>query len=134
MQVSEVMSKGVVSASVRDSIKHVAARMRDEDIGAMPVMENDRPVGMITDRDIVITCVADGHSLDESIEHAMSREVVSVKQDQDLEEVSRLMAERQISRVLVVDDGDRPVGMIGLQDLSQKNERLAGDTVTEIKQ
>jgi CBS domain-containing protein len=128
------MSKGVVSASVRDSIKHVAARMRDEDIGAMPVMENDRPVGMITDRDIVITCVADGHSLDESIEHAMSREVVSVKQDQDLEEVSRLMAERQISRVLVVDDGDRPVGMIGLQDLSQKNERLAGDTVTEIKQ
>jgi CBS domain-containing protein len=121
MQVSEVMHKGVSTVQINDSIKRVAALMKREDIGSVPVYKNERPVGFVTDRDIVISCIAEGHSVEDHISHAMTREIVYVSEDADIEEARKLMQTNQISRLLVVDNGHNPVGMLSLHDLAINN-------------
>lgn len=134
MQVSEIMHKGIVSVNVNESVRKVAQLMKQEDIGAIPVLDKDKPVGFVTDRDIVISCVAEGYNLDEPISHAMSDEIVSVTEDQDIKEASRLMSEKQISRILVVDKAQKPVGIVSLKDLTQEDEDISEETLTNIKQ
>jgi CBS domain-containing protein len=136
MQVSEIMHQGVVTANINDTIKQVATMMKEEDIGAIPVMEDGKPVGFVTDRDIVVTCVADGHSLEDPISHAMTEDVICIDQDQDVEEASRLMQEKRISRLLVLDQTEKPVGMLSLQDISENVEadELASETLSKIKE
>lgn len=133
MQVSEVMHKGVSTVQIHDSIKKVAALMKREDIGAVPVYKNERPVGFVTDRDIVVSCVAHGHPVDDPISHAMSRDVVFVHENDDINIATQLMKENQVSRLLVVDEGERPVGMLSIQDISRFTTRETGDVVTDIK-
>ncbi|MFL5785319.1 MAG: CBS domain-containing protein [Bacteriovoracaceae bacterium] len=134
MQISEVMHKDIKFANINDSVKKVAEMMKSDDIGSVPVMDGNKPVGIVTDRDIVIKCVADGADLNASIKSAMTTDVVCIKQSQSLEEASKLMAQRQISRVVVVDDSDKPVGIVSLHDLTQEDEDLAEETVNRIKQ
>lgn len=133
MQVSEVMHKGVSTVQIHDSIKKVAALMKREDIGAVPVYKNERPVGFVTDRDIVISCVAHGHPVDDPISHAMSRDIVFVHEKDDINVATQLMKENQVSRLLVVNEGEQPVGMLTLQDISKVTTRETGDVVTDIK-
>ncbi len=135
MQVSEVMHKGVNTVQIHDSIKKVAALMKREDIGAVPVYKNERPVGFVTDRDIVVSCVAHGHPADDPISHAMTREILFVHEKDDLSIASQLMRDNQISRLLVLDDGENPVGMLTLQDISKysNDEGLKAQIMTDIK-
>lgn len=135
MQVSEVMHKGVSTVQIHDSLKKVAAIMKREDIGSLPVFKNERPVGFVTDRDIVISCVAEGHTADDPVSHAMRREVISCKASDDISHALKLMRENQISRLLVVDDGERPVGMITLHDigLNTNDDALKASIISEIK-
>lgn len=132
MQVSEIMHKGVTSANLNDSVRRVAELMRQEDVGAVPILENDKPIGIVTDRDIVVSCVAEGYSPDKPISHAMNEDVICVQEDQDVEEASRLMKDNQVSRVLVVDASERPVGMVSLQDLTKAQGQ--GEVLNQIKQ
>lgn len=135
MQVSEIMHKGITTVNVNDSVRRVAELMRQEDIGAVPVLENNRPIGFVTDRDIVISCVAEGYSMDKPISHAMNKDVICVKEDQDIEEATRLMEENQVSRILVVDDNERPIGMISLHDLTESHDdEENAETLSRIKQ
>ena len=135
MQVSEIMHKGVTSVNLNDSVRRVAELMRQEDVGAVPILENNKPIGIVTDRDIVISCVAEGYSLDKPISHAMNEDVICVKENQDVEEASRLMKDNQVSRVLVVDSSERPVGMVSLQDLTKaQDQRKQGEVLNQIKQ
>jgi predicted transcriptional regulator len=135
MQVSEVMHKGVSTVQINDSIKKVAALMKREDIGAVPVFKNERPVGFVTDRDIVISCVAEGHPIDNPVSHAMNRDIISVRENDDVNIATKLMRDNQISRLLVVDAGDNPVGMVTLQDLSRftTDDELKASVITDIK-
>lgn len=134
MQVSEIMHKGVTSVNINESVRKVAELMRQEDIGAVPVMENNRPVGFVTDRDIVISCVAEGYNLDASISHAMNEDIYCVTEDQEVEEATRIMKDKQVSRVLVVDKKNQPVGMVSLQNLTDSyEEEESGDTLSKIK-
>lgn len=135
MKVSEVMHEGVITAQVADSIRNVARLMKENDIGAVPIFENDSPAGFVTDRDIVIACAEEGSSLDDEISTAMSPEMIAVSPDKDLTEAARIMEERQISRLLVIDN-NRPVGIITLQDLtaSLDNSHLKAEIIEEIKQ
>lgn len=135
MLVSEIMHKGITTVNVNDSVRRVAELMRQEDIGAVPVLENNRPIGFVTDRDIVISCVAEGYSMDKPISHAMNEDVICVKEDQDIEEATRLMEENQVSRVLVVDDNERPIGMVSLHDLTESHDdEENAETLSRIKQ
>ena len=135
MQVSQVMHKGVSTVQINDSIKKVAALMKREDIGAVPVFKNERPVGFVTDRDIVITCVAEGHPADDPVSHAMSREIIYVHEKDDINQATKLMRDNQVSRLLVVDDGEKPVGMISLHDISEftSDDELKASVITDIK-
>jgi predicted transcriptional regulator len=135
MQVSEIMHRGVSTVQINDSLKKVAALMKREDIGAVPVFKNERPVGFVTDRDIVVSCIAEGYSPDEPVSHAMKKEIIFVHENDDLQLASKLMREKQISRLMVVDQGEKPVGMISIQDLTRNtdDELLKASVLTEIK-
>ncbi len=134
MQVSEVMSQGIVSVNIDDTVKRVAELMKSEDVGGIPVLEDNRAVGFVTDRDIVISCVAEGYDLDQPIRKAMTSEVYCVDENQSIEEASRLMQQKKVSRILVVDQNQSPVGMVSLQDLTQEDEDLSAETVSRIKE
>lgn len=135
MLVSEIMHKGVTTVNINESVKKVAELMRKEDIGAVPILENEKPVGFVTDRDIVINCVASGYNLDDSIGHAMTEKVICVNEDQDVEDATKLMKDNQVSRILVLDKNQRPSGMVSLQDLADTgDEDESGETLSQIKQ
>jgi CBS domain-containing protein len=135
MQVSEYMHKGVVMAQIDDSLKKVAAIMKREDVGSVPIYKNERPVGFVTDRDIVITCVAGGHKFDDPISHAMSRDIKMVHENDSIDLAAKIMKEEQISRLLVVDAGERPVGILSLKDivLNADNEEIKSNILSGIK-
>lgn len=135
MLVSEIMHKGVITVQINDSVRKVAALMKREDIGAVPVYKNERPVGFVTDRDIVVSAIAQGHPIDDPISHAMSRDIVYVHEEDDLNLAAKIMRDNQISRLLVVDEGENPVGMITIHDLAEyvDDEELVASTLTDIK-
>lgn len=135
MQVSEIMHKGVNMAQISDSIKKVASLMKKEDIGALPIFKNSRPVGFVTDRDIVVSCVAQGHSNDEPISVAMQSDIIYVYESDDISIAVKLMRENQISRLLVVDKGERPVGMLSIHDIARnlEDEHVKAEIISEIK-
>jgi predicted transcriptional regulator len=134
MRVQQVMHRGVNTVQINDSIKKVAALMKREDIGSAPVYKNERPVGFVTDRDIVISCLAEGHSPDEPISLAMTRDIFFVHENDDLQFAVKMMKDHQICRLLVLDDGESPVGMISMQNLLQgKTSHETTELIKEIK-
>ena len=95
--------------------------------------KNERPVGFVTDRDIVVSCVAEGHPVDDPISHAMNREIISVHEKDDITFAAKLMKDKQVSRLLVVDEGERPVGMLSMQNLSEiPNDELTSNVLYDI--
>lgn len=135
MIVSEVMHEGIIRAQVSDSIRQIAKLMKENDIGSMPVFEQDSPVGFVTDRDIVLSLADEDTELDDNISIAMSPELIAVDSTKDITEAARIMEERQISRLLVTSEGN-PVGIVTLQDLSinVENSHLKAEIIEEIKQ
>ena len=130
MRVSEAMTREVRIANPGQSIRDVAKIMADIDAGAMPVGENDRLVGMITDRDIAIRAVALGKGPDTPVREVMSQEVKYVFEDEDLEHVAENMSDIQVRRLPVVNREKRLVGIVSLGDIAQKEDKkTAGETV-----
>jgi CBS domain-containing protein len=130
MRVSEAMSRDVRVANPGQTIRDVAKIMAEIDAGSMPVGENDRLVGMITDRDIAIRAVALGKGPDTPVREVMSQEVKYVFDDEDLEHVAENMADIQVRRLPVVNREKRLVGIVSLGDIAQKEDKkTAGETV-----
>lgn len=117
MRVCEIMRKGITTVDIDEPVRRVAELMRREDVAAIPVVKDGRPVGIVTVRDIVINCVAQGYNFQGAISHAMTETVVSVRAGEDVEQAKRLMSEKRLSQLLVVDDTDRPVGMVSQGDI-----------------
>lgn len=135
MQVKEVMTERVSVIGPETQIPEVARKMRDEDIGSLPVVENERLIGIVTDRDIVVRAVADGADIrTTTARDAMSPRILYCFEDQTVEEVLENMGEQQIRRLPVVDRGKRLVGVVSLGDLSKAAKRKAGDALREISQ
>ena len=118
MKVSEVMTPDVRIASPEQTLEHAARIMGEIDAGVLPVAENDRLIGMITDRDIALRGVAKGKGPGAKVREVMSEEVKYCFADQDLEEVARNMAEIQVRRLPVVDRNKRLVGIVSLGDIA----------------
>ena len=132
MKVREAMTKAVSTASRQERLLKVAQMMKAEDTGFIPVVDGESLVGVITDRDIVLRCLAEGHSdiLNESVEHCMSANAVTVDPDADLSEAARLMEDREIRRLAVVQNG-RLVGVLSHGNLVQATQANGpGDTAT----
>jgi len=120
MQVSEVMSTNVKIASPDDTLQRIAQSMAELDAGVMPVGANDRLIGMITDRDIVIRAVSRGLSPESTtVREVMSVEVHFCYADDDVDEVAQNMADWRVRRLPVLDLDKRLVGIVSLGDISR---------------
>ncbi|GIK98295.1 MAG: inosine-5-monophosphate dehydrogenase [Alphaproteobacteria bacterium] len=116
MKVSEAMTRDVQIASPDERIQDVAKRMAENDIGFMPVGDHDRLVGMITDRDIVVRCVAAGKDGDARVRDAMTQDVKYCYEDEDMDHVVSNMGDIQVRRLPVVSRDKRLVGVVSLAD------------------
>jgi CBS domain-containing protein len=134
MKIKDLMTPDVSFVPPDTAVADIARRMRDEDIGAVPVVENDRMIGIVTDRDIVVRCVALGSLEGATARTAMSPRVLYCYEDQSVNEVLENMAEQQIRRMPVVNRDKRLVGVVSIGDLSQKSQRKAGESLKEISQ
>ncbi len=122
MKISKCMTRDVQLTSPWESIRDAAKRMAAIDAGSLPVGQDNRLVGMITDRDIAIRAVAEGKGPDTPVSEVMSKEVLYCFDDQELEEVSRNMADVKVRRLPVLNRDKRLVGIVSLGDLSQKEQ------------
>ncbi len=135
MNVREVMSRDVKIASPEDTLQHAAELMVDIDAGVLPVGENDRLVGMLTDRDITIRAVAKGKAPDRTkVRDVMSPEIKYIYEDESVEDAAENMGTLQIRRLPVLNREKRLVGIVSLGDLALKKKAKAGDALKGISQ
>lgn len=118
MEVSKLMTRDVRLATPEDSIEQAAKMMGEIDAGVLPVGENDRLVGMITDRDIAIRAVAKGMGPETKVRDVMSKEVKYCFEDEDLDDVTDNMGDLQVRRLPVLNREKRLVGIISLGDVA----------------
>ena len=135
MRVSEAMTRDVRVANPGQTIRDVAKMMAEIDAGSVPVGENDRLVGMITDRDIAIRAVAAGKGPDTPVREVMSKEVKYCFDDEDLEHVAKNMGDIQVRRLPVVNRDKRLVGIVSLADIAQNEDtETTGETTAKVSQ
>ena len=134
MKVSECMTREVRLVAPEETLQDAARMMADIDAGILPVGEDDRMIGMITDRDIAIRGVALGRAPDAKVREIMSDEVRYCFEDDDAEAVLDNMAAIQVRRLPVVDRDKRLVGIVSIADLARKREEAAhaGEALGEI--
>ncbi len=135
MHIRDVMTANPTCVSPDDSIQNAARIMRDEDTGVVPVVENGRPVGIVTDRDIVVRAVAEDGQLNRCIRDIVTGNIVSASPDMSTREAAELMSEHQVRRLPVVEN-DRLVGIVSIGDLAVKEGRdsRVGDALQHISE
>ena len=131
MQVNEVMTPHTVTLTPDKTLKDAAEIMCRMETGFVPVGQDDWLVGTITDRDIVISGIAQGKSTDSAVSEVMSRDVLYVFEDQEVAEVARNMGEQKVRRMPVVDHDKRLVGIVSLGDLSTDGDPFAAGVALE---
>lgn len=137
MKVSEVLTRNIKYVSRGTSLEEAAKLMKDHDCGSIPVADGDKLVGMVTDRDIVIRCLADGKNpLTVSAEECMSSGVLYCYDDQDVEEVLANMGQQAVRRLPVVDRNKNLVGIVSFGDLSAacKDKARCGEAMEQIRE
>ena len=126
MQVQEIMRPNVHMADPDMTIREAARRMRENNIGALPVGDNDRLVGMVTDRDIVVRAIAENRSpANTTVREVMSEGVCYCFEDDDVARAAEVMAKCQVRRLPVVDRSKRLVGFVALADLGRSEDNKA---------
>lgn len=134
MKIREIMTTNIKVAEPDDTLDEIAIMMRDQDVGAIPVVDDGELIGIITDRDIVLRCVAESKDPSEiAADEIISGDLQTVEPDDDIEQALRIMSEKQIRRLPVVDEGTL-VGMVSLGDLAVKtdDEDLVADTLEDV--
>jgi CBS domain-containing protein len=131
MKVSEVMTRDVQTVRPDQSAREAASFMLRADAGAIPVTEGDRLIGMITDRDIAVRGVAEGHGPNTPVRELMTNDIVSARPDDDTDDVAARMSEAQVRRIPVIDDGQKLCGIVSLADLSQQGDDSAAEQALE---
>ena len=128
MRISDVMTRDVQTVTPEQTAREAASFMLSADAGSIPVTEGDRLIGMITDRDIAIRGVAQGHGPETPVRDLMSSGIICARLDDDVEDVASKMSEAQVRRLPVIDDSERLVGIVSLGDLSRETD---GETAHE---
>jgi CBS domain-containing protein len=135
MQVRDVMTKGAECVRPSNSLQEAAQKMKNLDVGPLPVCDNDRLVGLITDRDIAIRAVAEAcDPRSTTVKDVMTPDVLYCFEDQDVREAAQLMREHQVRRLIVLNRDKRLVGIVSLGDLAVEtgDEKLAGKTLEHV--
>ncbi len=136
MKAKELMTPNIEFIGSDVAIKDAAKKMKELDVGALPVNIGDETVGMITDRDIVIRAVAQGFDPEKhKVREAVSEGIISCNEDDEIETIADLMEDQQIRRILVKDAGGKITGIISLGDLAVKiqNEKT-GEVLKKVSE
>jgi CBS domain-containing protein len=134
--IRDLMTANPCSIDVDKSVAYAAKMMRDEDVGLAPIVEGDRLVGTLTDRDIAIRVVAEGKDpAQTTVREVASTNVVTIDPQQDLDEALRLMAQHQVRRLPVVEEDGRLVGVVAQADVAREgDDTQTGQVVQEISE
>jgi CBS domain-containing protein len=135
MQVREIMNKDVATATSNMSIGQVAKLMADKDVGSIVIVEGSKPVGIVTDRDLVIDHLAKGHTQDHAVSEAVSSGgalsgLVTIKPDTDLLEAAAQLGKHRVGRLPVV-EGEKLVGILSAGDVSKHLKKALDGLLTE---
>ena len=132
--VKDAMTSNPCTIDADQTVAYAAKMMRDEDVGIAPVVEGERLVGTLTDRDIAVRVVAEGRDPEQvKVTEVASRDVVTLDPQQDLDEALRLMARHQVRRLPVVEEDGRLVGVVAQADVAQQaDEQRTGEVVERI--
>src|SRR3569833_3617460 len=114
MKVSDVMTRDVQTVRPDQTAREAASFMLRADAGSIPVLEGDRLVGMITDRDIAVRGVAEGHGPDTPVRELMTNDMITAREDDDVDDVAARMSEAQVRRLPVIDDQEQLCGIDSL--------------------
>lgn len=137
MRVREVMTRSVECIGPNATLQEAAAKMKSLDIGTLPVCDNDRLVGMVTDRDITVRATAEGDPpKDIHVRDIMTPEVIYCFEDALVEDAARLMDAKQVRRLVVLNGDKRMIGIVSLGDLAVEtgNEQLAGSVLEGVSE
>lgn len=134
-KIRDIMTENVESCTLLDNVYEVAVKMKELNVGAIPIVDQDKLVGMITDRDIVLRCVAEKHPASSKVEDIMSNNLITISPDASSREAAKLMAEHQIRRVPVVENR-KLVGIVSLGDFAVREltDDQAKQALTEISE
>ncbi len=134
MKIRDIMVSDVETAEPDDTLDELAMMMREQDVGAIPVVEDGELIGIVTDRDIVVRCIAEGKDPSEvAADEVISGDLQTVEPEADVDEARRIMSEHQIRRLPVIEKG-MLVGMVSLGDLAVKTgqEEEVADALEDI--
>lgn len=137
MNIKEIMTKDPACCTTDSSLQEVAKMMKDNDCGCIPVVENKdtmKPVGVITDRDIACRTVAEGKNpLDLTVKDAMTSNVETIKEETSVEDCCNLMEEKQIRRVVVVNNDGGCCGIVAQADIAiNANDQKTAEVVQKV--
>ena len=131
--IRDAMTADPTTIEPTTSATEAARIMKSQDVGSLPILENDRLVVVVTDRDLAIRLLAEGKSGDTAVGEIASKDVVTVDPQQTLEEATRLMAEHQLRRLPVCEEDGKLVGILAQADVAQSgHDTLTGETVQQI--
>jgi len=134
-KIRDVMTPSPRTVESSAPVQEAAKIMRDEDVGAIPIVENGSLVGIVTDRDIALNVVAEGKEISTPVSQIAAGDLVTVDPDQSLDEALRLMAQHKVRRLPVVEEDGRPVGIIAQADIArQADDQKTGEVVEQISQ
>lgn len=134
-KIRDIMTTDVETCSLLDNVYEVAVKMKEFDVGAIPIVDGERLVGMITDRDLVIRGVAEKNPGSSKVEEVMSDHLITITPEATTDEAANIMAEHQIRRLPIV-EGDKLVGIVSLGDLAvnPKMDKKAEVALSEISE
>ena len=130
----DVMTSKLCTVDADKSVAYAAKMMQKEDVGLAPIVEGDKLIGMLTDRDIAIRVVAEGRNPDQvKVHEVASKQVVTIDPQQDLDEALRIMAKHQVRRLPVVEEDGKLVGVVAQADIAREgDDKQTGALVEEI--
>jgi CBS domain-containing protein len=133
-RIKDVMTSNPCTIDADKSVAYAAKMMRDEDVGLAPIVEGDKLIGMLTDRDIAIRVVAEGKDPNQvNVRDVASKQVVTIDPQQDLDEALRIMAKHQVRRLPVVEEDGKLVGVVAQADVAREgDDKQTGALVEEI--
>jgi CBS domain-containing protein len=121
MQIKEIMTRNPEKIPVIESVMDAAEKMKELNVGVIPIFKSDKIVGVVTDRDIVVRAVAENKDLaDTPVMDIMSRDVISCPEDTDIRDAAQVMEKNKVRRLIVTDSSDNPVGIVSLGDIATK--------------
>ncbi|WML43576.1 CBS domain-containing protein [Neobacillus sp. PS3-40] len=116
-KIRDIMTDQVECCSLLDNVYEVALKMKELNVGVIPIVDQEKLVGMITDRDIVLKCIAEKHPASSKVEKIMSNELITITADASSKDAVKLMADHQIRRLPVV-EGEKLIGIVSLGDFA----------------